>query len=141
MVCHPVKCKELVFRKSNYNDNIAQIHNIRQCIDLRLLGVTFQSSCKYNVHVKSKLIKANKYLFILRSLRKEGVCQEGVDRFFNTVVLPNFTYGLSVYGAHRRSQDFSKGGSHCVKVRVLVCLDIFKLKRHSTFATCSRLFS
>ena len=28
---------------------------------------------------------------------------------------------------HRRSQDFSKGGSHCVKVRVLVCLDIFNL--------------
>ena len=27
------------------------------------------------------------------------MCQEGVDRFFNTVVLPNFTYGLSVYGA------------------------------------------
>ena len=91
MVCNPVKCKELVFRKSNYNDNIAQIHNIQQCNELLLLGVTFQS--------KSKLLKGNKCLFILRSLRKEGMCQEGVDRFFNTVVLPNFTHGLSVYGA------------------------------------------
>ena len=99
MVCNPVKCKELVFRKSNYNDNIAQIHNIQQCNELLLLGVTFQSNCRYNLHVKSKLSKANKCLFILRSLRKEGMCQEGVDRFFNTVVLPNFTYGLSVYGA------------------------------------------
>ena len=99
MVCNPVQCKELVFRKSNYNDNIAQIHNIEQCNELLLLGVTFQSNCKYNLHVKSKLLKANKCLFILRSLRKEGMCQEGVDRFFNTVVLPNFTYGLSVYGA------------------------------------------
>ena len=41
---------------------------------------------------------------------------------------------------HRRSPDISKGGSHCVKVRVLVCLDIVKLKRHGIFATCSRLF-
>ena len=41
---------------------------------------------------------------------------------------------------HWRSQDFSKGGSHCVKVRVLVCLDIFKLKRHGIFTTCSGLF-
>ena len=42
---------------------------------------------------------------------------------------------------HRRSQDFSKrGGLHCVKVRVLVCLGIFKLKRLGIFATCSRLF-
>ena len=49
--------------------------------------------------------------------------------------------GAAVIGSrHRRSQDFSKGGSHCVKVRVLVCLDIFKLKRHGIFATCSRLF-
>ena len=32
------------------------------------------------------------------------------------------------------------GGSHSVKVRVLVCLDIFKLKRPGIFATCSRLF-
>ena len=27
---------------------------------------------------------------------------------------------------HRRSQDFSKRRSHCVKVRVLVCLDSFQ---------------
>ena len=40
---------------------------------------------------------------------------------------------------HRRGQDFSKGGSHCVKVRVLVCLDIFNLKRHGISATCCRL--
>ena len=78
---------------------IAQIHNIRQCNDLRPLGVTFQTNCKYNLHIKSQLIKANiKCPFILRSLRKEGKCQEGVDLFFNTVVLPNFTYGLSIYG-------------------------------------------
>ena len=41
---------------------------------------------------------------------------------------------------HSRSQDFLKGGSHCVKVRVLVCLHIFKLKRHGISTTCSRLF-
>ena len=36
---------------------------------------------------------------------------------------------------HRRGHDFSKGVPHCVKVRVLVCLDIFKLKRHGIFDT------
>ena len=33
--------KELVFRKGNYNDNNAQIHNIPQRNDLRFLGITF----------------------------------------------------------------------------------------------------
>ena len=49
--------------------------------------------------MRAKVIKANKSLFVLRSLRKEGMCQEEIDRLFNAIVLPNFTYALSVYGA------------------------------------------
>ena len=59
----------------------------------------FQGNCKYSKHVRAKLIKANKCLFVLRSLRKEGFSQGEVDRLFCTLLLPNFTYGLSVYGA------------------------------------------
>ena len=40
-----------------------------------------------------------------------------------------------------RSQDFSKGGgSHCVKVRVLIRLSLWPRYRHCIFATCCRLF-
>ena len=54
--------------------------------------------CKmYHVHVK--LIKANKCLFILRSLRKEGYSQAELDQLFSSIVLPSITYGLPVYGA------------------------------------------
>lgn len=45
------------------------------------------------------MIKANKSLFILGSLRKEGMSQEEVDHLFNAIFLPNFSYGLPVYGA------------------------------------------
>ena len=38
-------------------------------------------------------------MFVLRSLRKEDFSQGEVDHLFSTLVLPNFTYGLSVYGA------------------------------------------
>ena len=37
--------------------------------------------------------------FVTRSSRKEGLSQGAVDRLFSALVLPNFTYGLSVYGA------------------------------------------
>ena len=47
----------------------------------------------------AKVINAKKSLFVLRSLRKEGMCQEEIDRLFSAIVLPNFTYALSVYGA------------------------------------------
>ena len=53
----------------------------------------------YSEHVRAKLIKANKCLFVLRSLRKEGFSQGEVDHLFSALVLPNFTYGLPVYGA------------------------------------------
>ena len=76
-----------------------KLTNIPQCTELPILGVTFHKNCKYSGHVRARLIKANKYLFVLRSLRKEGFSQGEVDHLFNALVLPNFTYGLPVYGA------------------------------------------
>ena len=40
--------------------------------------------------MRAKVIKANKSLFVLGSLRKEGMSQEEVDHLFNAIVLPNF---------------------------------------------------
>ena len=49
-----------------------------------ILGVTFQSDCKLNTHVKNKLVKANKCLYVLKSLRKEGYKQAEIDFLFDT---------------------------------------------------------
>ena len=46
-----------------------------------------------------KLCKANKCLYVIRCLRKEGCSQAEVDHLFSSIVLPNVTYALSVYGA------------------------------------------
>ena len=56
-----------------------------------ILDVTFQENCKHSEHLRAKLIKANKCLFVLRSLRKEGFSQGEVDHLFSALVLPNFT--------------------------------------------------
>ena len=99
IICNPSKCKEIIFRKKGFIQDIFQVNNIPQCPELPILGVSFQENCKYSEHVRAKLIKANKCLFVLKSLRKEGFSQVEVDRLFSALVLPNFTYGLSVYGA------------------------------------------
>ena len=67
-----------------------------------LLGVTLESVCKFSSHVKVKLVKANKCLHILRTLRKEQYDQTQIDLLFKTIVLPNLTYDLSVSGAYER---------------------------------------
>ena len=72
---------------------------VTRCNEVVILGVTFQCDSKFSTHVKNKLIKANKCLFILRSLRKEGYKKTEIDLLFNTLVLPNITYALSLYAA------------------------------------------
>ena len=42
----------------------------------------FQSNCKFSDHVKAKLCEANKCLFVIKGLRKEGYGQKDVDFLF-----------------------------------------------------------
>ena len=51
---------------------LKKVCGIEQNNSLSLLGVTLQNDCKFSSHVKGKLQEANKYLYILRSLRKDG---------------------------------------------------------------------
>ena len=99
MSCNPSKCKELTIKKRGNRDLYSPIGMIPSCKEVEILGVTFQCDSKFSVHVKNKLIKANKSLHILRTLRKEGYNQSEIDLLFNTIVLPNINYALSVYAA------------------------------------------
>ena len=102
MSCNPSKCKELVIKTKSIKDTYNPVNCIPQHHELCLLGVTLKSDCKVSFHVKVKLVKANKCLYILRTLRKEQYDQNEIDLLFKTIVLPNLTYGLSVYGAYER---------------------------------------
>ena len=98
MSCNPSKCKELTIKKRGNRDLYSPIGMIPSCKEVEILGVTFQCDSKFSVNVKSKLIKTNKSLHILRTLRKEGtIMQSEIDLLFNTIVLPNINYALSVY--------------------------------------------
>ena len=99
MSCNPRKCKELTTKKRGNHDLYSPIGMIPSCKEVEILGVTFQCDSKFSVHVKNKLIKANKSLHILRTLGKEGYNQSEIDLLFNTIVLPNINYALSVYAA------------------------------------------
>ena len=77
--CNPSKWKELVIKKKSNKDTYNPVNCISQHNDLCLLGVTLQSDCKFSSHVKVKLIKANKCLHILRTLRKEQYDRNEID--------------------------------------------------------------
>ena len=101
MSCNPSKCKELVIRKKSNKDTYNPVNKIPQHQELCLHWIV-HCDCKVSSHVKVKLVKANKCLRILRTLRKEQYDQNERDLLFKTIVLPNLTYGLSVFGAYER---------------------------------------
>ena len=72
------KFKELVIRKKSCTNVFTSVFGIPQTCQLSVLGLIFQDNCRFDCHVHEKLIKANKCLFILRSLRKEGLFSGGV---------------------------------------------------------------
>ena len=80
---------------SQYNP----VFDIPRWSSLVLLGVTIQSDCKFRARVNLKLIEANKWLDVLRTLTKEQYSQADIDHLFTSLVLPNFIYGVPVYGA------------------------------------------
>ena len=137
MICNPSKCKELVVRKKNNNTKYEQICNIPQCNSLSLLCVTLQSNCKFSEHVRLKLVKANRFLHVLRSLRKEQYSQVEIDHLFKFLVLPNFTYCLSVYGASESdlniTQPFLDRCHKCRFVSSPVSIKTFYIDRTARF--------
>ena len=94
-----------------------------------LLGVTFQGNGRFTEHIKRKLFEANKFLCVLRSLRKEGYHQVEIDHLFQSLVLPKISYGLPVYAASvpelNTVQRFLRG---CHKHRFIsYAMDIYDL--------------
>ena len=68
MPCNIAKCRELVAQKKNKADTVS-VNGLKQVDKLKILGVTFQENNRFNEHVKTKLMEANRCLFVLRTLR------------------------------------------------------------------------
>ena len=98
MACDPKKCNELILCKKVAHD-IDPVNNITQVSCLKVLGVTLHSNHRFNEHIKVKLQEANKCLYVIRFLRKEGHQQPDVDYVFRSFVLPKLTGGLPVYAS------------------------------------------
>ena len=67
---------------------------------------------------------------VIRSLKKEGYCQNDIDHLFNVIVLTKVTfYGLSDYAAYKSElTTVQKFVCLCYKRKYITCfIDIFQL--------------
>lgn len=90
MECYltPANVRSLQSLKGNH-ELYPPVLGIPSCTYVSILGVTFQSDCRFNTHVKC--------LYVLRCLRKEGYKQVQIDFLFDSLVLPRFH--ICPYGA------------------------------------------
>ena len=107
---------------------------IPKCDQLIISGMIFETNCRFSSHVKIKLTKANKCLHVLRCLRKEGYNQQELHHLFISLVLPDLTYGLSVYGASEVELATVQAflDRCCKRKFTLDTLDIRELMKHKT---------
>ena len=60
MNSNSTKCKELImYKKRHTAEGYNSILGIPQTSTVTILGLTFQSNCKFSTHLKEKLCKAN----------------------------------------------------------------------------------
>ena len=83
---NPNKGKELFIRKKGNSTSYPVACNIYYHNVTLLLSLTFQNDCKFSVHAKAKLCKANKCLHVLRVCRKERYSQTEIDYRFYSIV-------------------------------------------------------
>ena len=89
MSCNPKKCKELIFRSKGNNSQYNPVFDISQCSSLGGLRSRVIVSL-FRAHVNLKLIKSNKCLHVLRTLRKEQYSPAEIDHLLTVLVSPKF---------------------------------------------------
>ena len=89
------KSKELLFVNKGSANAVAPVETINRCPNVKILGLTFEPTSRFEIHVKDKLVKANKCLFVIRNLRKDGYSHNEIK----SLVLPQLMYTLSIYAA------------------------------------------
>ena len=71
MNSNSTKCKELImYKKWHTAGAFNRILGIPQTSTVTTLGLTFQLNCKFSTHLKEKLCKANRCLYVIRCLQK-----------------------------------------------------------------------
>ena len=93
-----VSLYELILCKKVAHDR-DPVNNITHVSCLKVLGVTLQSNHRFSEHTKVKLKEANRCLYVIRCLRKEGYHQPDVVYVYRSIILPQLTYGLPLYAS------------------------------------------
>jgi len=70
----------------------------RSLLQVRLLGIIFQSSLSFAAHVDYVLKVCSQHIFLLKQLRAQGMPLEQLYTVFQAVILQRLAYALPAWG-------------------------------------------
>jgi Reverse transcriptase (RNA-dependent DNA polymerase) len=100
MVINLAKTKEIVMHRPNPRNfiNPPPLADILQTSSVILLGVHFSHSFKFDEHVKALLSQCSQRMYLLRSLRNQGLPLAKLDIIHQAVIINKIRYALPVWG-------------------------------------------
>lgn len=66
---------------------------------INILGITFQSNCRFSYHVKRLINLLRRSLYVIRDLRLNSFPQDSIDQVFDALIVSRVRYGISIYGS------------------------------------------
>ena len=63
----------------------------------KLLEVTISSNLKWDSHVNEIYSKSNRLIYFLKMLKKAGVSQDDMKKYYVTVILPTMEFACQVW--------------------------------------------
>ena len=101
---NPLKCKEMVINFMNNNNSIMRpfiigSNVVERVTNYKLLGVQLSENHKWNKHLDYIYQKACKKLYTLHVLRRAGVEQRNILKWYPNAIRPVLEYAVPVWQA------------------------------------------
>jgi hypothetical protein len=110
MILNLMKTKEIVFHRPDPRLYIppAPLSDVERVDSVKLLGVYFSETLRFDEHLKYVLTICGQRLYLLKTLRGQGLSRANVNTVFKSLVISRLAYALPAWGGFLKQHQISK---------------------------------
>jgi hypothetical protein len=107
MILNLLKTKEVVFHRPNPNLYIPPVplNDIERVKSVKLLGVYFSDTLRFDEHIKYVLTICGQRLYLLKTLRGQGLSRCHINTVFQSLIISRLAYALPAWGGFLQQQQ------------------------------------
>ena len=110
MILNLLKTKEIVFHRPNPGLYIPPVplSDIERVKSVKLLGVYFSDTLHFDEHVKYVLTICGQRLYLLKTLRGQGLSPGHINTVFQSLIISRLAYAIPAWGGFLLQQQINK---------------------------------